>query len=596
MIHQEVAQPVYSQDQEQAATIKLIGVGGGGCNAVEHMIGADIHGVDFTLVNTDAQALARYNPNNVIQLGSTLTRGLGAGTDPEIGRLAAEEDADLIAATIGDTDMLFLTAGMGGGTGTGAIPVIARIARELGVLTVAVVTKPFAFEGGKRRQVAEIGLKELRRHVDSLIVVPNENLLTHLGPNISLIEAFAASNDVLTNAVQSIAELITDPGLINVDFADVKSVMTETGEAMMSTGRGIGEYRARDAAIAATESPLLEDIDLNEARGILANITASDTLSMGEFQIVGDILDQITAQDANVVIGTVFDADMNDEIRVTVVATGLQSNLRQPAPQSSRKPASTGFLGFGKRNSKSSKRKAPANVSRQRHASPMEEHHAPVEPYADRIDEQYKHAPNEPVYHLHQNPVNPDYPGEAPSQSRPVYEQPVSAPEPAPEPVPVQQPQAQFCQACGNHPDNHTSNCPLNEPLNQTESRPKRGSTLFMDERRNIEERLATPQDSPARQPSVTQQQRQPAHQASSRKHSARRAEAVNGKKPSINKHLVGLVAGTVVLLSVFYLLVAKKTTIPNSAAAVPAVTDSDSRTDVASRKLRDAQKRLSGL
>ena len=286
MIHQDVHQ---KEAPHQAAVIKLIGVGGGGCNAVEQMIAADIHGVEFTCVNTDAQALAKYHPDHVIQLGNHLTRGLGAGTDPEIGRLAAEEDRELLASAIEGTDMLFLTAGMGGGTGTGAISVIARTARELGILTVAVVTKPFSFEGGKRRRVAEVGIAELREHVDSLIVVPNENLLTHLGPNISLIDAFSASNDVLTNAVQSIAELITNPGLINVDFADVKSVMTEMGEAMMSTGRGIGDYRARDAAIAATESPLLDEIDLKEARGILANITASADLSMGEFQIVGSV-------------------------------------------------------------------------------------------------------------------------------------------------------------------------------------------------------------------------------------------------------------------------------------------------------------------
>lgn len=317
-------------NQYQSAVIKLIGIGGGGCNAVEQMINAEICGVEFMCVNTDAQALSRFSQDNIIQLGSDITRGLGAGTDPEIGRLAAEEDRDRIAQAIGSADMLFLTAGMGGGTGTGGIPVIAQIARELGVLTVAVITKPFSFEGSKRMQVAEAGIEELRNNVDSLIVVPNENLLTHLGPNTTLLEAFAASNDILTNAVQSIAELVTNPGLINVDFADVRAVMSEMGEGMMSSGRGIGEYRARDAAIAASESPLIDGVNLKGARGILANVTGGSSLSMGEFQIVGDILKQITADDANVVIGTSIDQNMGEEIRVTVVATGLDRS-RVPA-------------------------------------------------------------------------------------------------------------------------------------------------------------------------------------------------------------------------------------------------------------------------
>jgi len=339
-------------DIHQSAVLKLIGVGGGGCNAIQQMIAADIHDVEFTCVNTDAQALANYDPAHVIQLGNNLTRGLGAGADPEVGRMAAEESGEQIGQAIGNADMLFLTAGMGGGTGTGAIPVVAKIAREMGVLTVAVVTKPFAFEGEKRKRVAEAGLVELRKHVDSLIVVPNENLLTHLGPDISLIDAFSASNDILTNAVQSIAELITNTGLINVDFADVKSVMTEMGQAIMSTGRGIGENRAYDAAVSAIESPLLDEIDLKEARGILANITASSDLSMGEFHEVGDIIRKITADDANVVIGTVFDQRMKNEMRVTVVATGLkvpdsntpkkpvnkQSNKTKSKPQQKSKP------------------------------------------------------------------------------------------------------------------------------------------------------------------------------------------------------------------------------------------------------------------
>ncbi len=345
-----------------AAVLKLMGVGGGGCNAINHMIAADIHGLSFTCVNTDAQALANFHPDDVIQLGSALTRGLGAGADPQVGRHAAEEDRDRIAAAIGNADLLFLTAGMGGGTGTGAIPVVARIARELGVLTVAVVTRPFAFEGEKRRLVADKGINELRKQVDSLIVVPNENLLKHLGPNIPLIDAFAASNDILTNAVQSIAELITTTGLINVDFADVKSVMTEMGQAMMSTGRGIGECRARDAAIAAIESPLLDNIDLREARGILANVTASADLSMGEFQIVGDIIANITADDANVVIGTVFDQRMKDEMRVTVVATGLKSLDQSDAKPVLEEKRKRSF--FGNRSGDASSEKASAEKGR----------------------------------------------------------------------------------------------------------------------------------------------------------------------------------------------------------------------------------------
>jgi cell division protein FtsZ len=580
MIHQDVAQPAYYEEQEQAASIKLIGVGGGGCNAVEHMIGADIHGVDFTLVNTDAQALSRYNPDNIIQLGTTLTRGLGAGTDPEIGRLAAEEDADLIAAAIGDTDMLFLTAGMGGGTGTGAIPVIARIARELGVLTVAVVTKPFAFEGGKRRQVAEQGLAELRRHVDSLIVVPNENLLTHLGPNISLIEAFAASNDVLTNAVQSIAELITNPGLINVDFADVKSVMTENGEAMMSTGRGIGEYRARDAAIAATESPLLEEIDLNEARGILANITASDTLSMGEFQIVGDILDQITAEDANVVIGTVFDPDMNDEIRVTVVATGLQAFQRRPAPQQrSRKPASAGFLGFGSnRNNGGSKRKSGAKRSRLRYRDAPEERTAPPLPRPHPIEDVDTRAHNEPVNDQAYDRAAYDEPARDAVRAYDTADAQNHQPEPV----------AQFCQACGNRPDNHTENCPLQQGSKQ-HTRPR---IMVMDRRDDVDEAMTQRNDR------VASTQVQSAAKATTPRSKSRpsRDQFGTGQKKPINKYIAGLVAGATVLVTVFYLLISNSGTTDDQAMAEAEAAQNEASTDVAGRKLRDAQKRLSGL
>lgn len=321
----------YDINQNQSAVIKLIGVGGGGGNAVEHMMNANIHGVEYICANTDAQVLSKMGAKSTIQLGTEITKGLGAGTNPDIGRQAAQEDRDHIAQVINGADMLFLTAGMGGGTGTGAVPVIASIAKDLGILTVAVVTKPFPFEGGKRRQVAEDGLVELRQHVDSLIIVPNEKLLTNLGPNVTVLQAFKAANDVLKNAVQGIAEIITNPGLINVDFADVRAVMSEMGQAMMGTGSGHGENRAFEAATGATQSPLLDDINLKGARGILCNITAGADLSMQEFQSVGDILEDIAASDANVVIGTSIDKEMEGEIRVTVVATGLENErARKP--------------------------------------------------------------------------------------------------------------------------------------------------------------------------------------------------------------------------------------------------------------------------
>ena len=321
----------YVANQNQAAVIKLIGVGGGGGNAVEHMMNANIHGVEYICANTDAQVLSKMGAKSTIQLGTEITKGLGAGTNPDIGRQAAQEDRDHIAQVISGADMVFLTAGMGGGTGTGAIPVIASIAKDLGVLTVAVVTKPFPFEGGKRKQVAEDGLIELRQHVDSLIVVPNEKLLTNLGPNVTVLQAFKAANDVLKNAVQGIAEIITNPGLINVDFADVRSVMSEMGQAMMGTGSGHGADRAADAARMATESPLLDDVNLKGARGILCNITAGSDLSMQEFETVGDVLESISASDANVVMGTSINNDMEGEMRVTVVASGLEGDrARKP--------------------------------------------------------------------------------------------------------------------------------------------------------------------------------------------------------------------------------------------------------------------------
>ena len=303
--------------------IKLVGVGGGGSNAVQHMVSAGIEGVDFICANTDAQALKGMSAQTVLHIGQSITKGLGAGANPEIGRQAAMEDRDRIQDLIEGTDMLFITAGMGGGTGTGAIPVVAQIARELGVLTVAVVTKPFPFEGGKRMQIAQAGIEELRTHVDSLITIPNEKLLSVLGKNISLLDAFRAANDVLRGAVQGIAELITNPGLINVDFADVRTVMSEMGLAMMGSGVARGDERATEAAEMAISSPLLEDIDLAGARGILVNITCGLDMAIGEFEEVGNVVRQFAADDATVVVGTAIDEELEGELRVTVVATGL---------------------------------------------------------------------------------------------------------------------------------------------------------------------------------------------------------------------------------------------------------------------------------
>jgi cell division protein FtsZ len=307
----------------QSAVIKVIGVGGGGGNAVSHMVSSGIEGVDFICVNTDAQALKASKIKTSLQIGCNITKGLGAGADPEIGRQAAVEDRDRIIELIEGCDMLFITAGMGGGTGTGAAPVVAQIARELGILTVAVVTKPFLMEGSKRSMVAEHGIAELTKNVDSLITIPNQKLLTVLGPATTLLDAFREANQVLQGAVQGIAELITRPGLINVDFADVRTVMSETGMAMMGTGDASGESRARQAAQAAVSSPLLEDINLAGAHGILVNVTAGLDLSIGEFEEIGNIVKEYASEDATVVVGTVIDPQMSNQIRVTVVATGL---------------------------------------------------------------------------------------------------------------------------------------------------------------------------------------------------------------------------------------------------------------------------------
>lgn len=329
----------------QNAVIKVVGVGGGGGNAVKHMINNNIDGVEFICANTDSQALADMAANTVLQLGSAITKGLGAGANPDVGRQAALEDRDRIAEIIGGADMVFITAGMGGGTGTGGAPIIAEVAREMGILTVAVVTRPFKFEGKKRLEHAEAGIRELQQHVDSLITIPNEKLLAVMGKNTSLLDAFKSANDVLLGAVQGIADLIIRPGMINVDFADVRTVMSEMGMAMMGTGVSRGEARAREAAEAAIRSPLLEDVNLQGARGILVNITAGMDLSLGEFAEVGDTVEEFASDNATVVVGTVIDPEMTDELKVTVVATGLgeaaSAGRLKPVDMRSR-PASRG--------------------------------------------------------------------------------------------------------------------------------------------------------------------------------------------------------------------------------------------------------------
>ena len=318
------------------AVIRVIGVGGGGGNAVEHMVASDIEGVEFVCVNTDAQALKNNAVRTVLQLGTNVTKGLGAGANPEIGRQAALEDRERLVDLLEGSDMVFITAGMGGGTGTGASPVIAQIAREMGILTVAVVTKPFPFELKRRMTIAQEGITELSEHVDSLITIPNEKLLSVLGERVTLKEAFGAANDVLLGAVQGIAELITRPGMINVDFADVRTVMSEKGRAMMGSGRGSGEDGARTAAETAMRCPLLEDINLSGARGILVNITGNSDLGMQEFQAVGESIGEFASENALVVVGTALDESVGDEIRVTVVATGLGDGEQSSAGQTVR--------------------------------------------------------------------------------------------------------------------------------------------------------------------------------------------------------------------------------------------------------------------
>ncbi|HJR12385.1 MAG TPA: cell division protein FtsZ [Rhodanobacteraceae bacterium] len=305
------------------AVIKVIGVGGGGGNAVSHMVNSSIDGVEFICANTDSQALKSSGARTTLQLGETVTKGLGAGANPEIGRQAALEDRDRIVEVLDGADMVFITCGMGGGTGTGAAPVVAQLAKEKGILTVAVVTKPFPFEGRRRMQVALKGIEDLSQSVDSLITVPNEKLLTVLGREVTLLNAFKAANDVLQGAVQGIADLITRPGLINVDFADVRTVMSEMGMAMMGTGTARGDDRAQAAAEAAINNPLLENVDLSGACGILVNVTAGPNLTMREFDEIGRVVHDFASEDATVVLGTALDPDLSDDVRVTVVATGL---------------------------------------------------------------------------------------------------------------------------------------------------------------------------------------------------------------------------------------------------------------------------------
>mgnify|MGYP001549645837 CR=1 FL=1 len=320
----------------QDAVIKVIGVGGGGGNAVQHMVSSNINGVDFICTNTDSQALGRVEGAKSLQIGGNITKGLGAGATPEVGQQSALEDRELIQEAIENTDMLFVTAGMGGGTGTGAAPVVAQIAREMGILVVGVVTKPFAFEGSARMKIAMQGIKELSGHVDSLITIPNDKLLDVYGRDFDLMNAFNGANDVLCGAVQGITELITNPGVINVDFADVRTVMSKMGMGMMGSGRSAGENRAKDAAEAAIASPLLEAVNLSGARGILVNVTGAN-MTLGEFQDIGAVINEFASDDATVVMGTAIDESLETEIRVTVVATGLGNAKRAQTPVS--KPA-----------------------------------------------------------------------------------------------------------------------------------------------------------------------------------------------------------------------------------------------------------------
>jgi cell division protein FtsZ len=315
------------------AEIKVIGIGGGGCNAVRHMMESNIDGVDFICANTDAQSLNDMSQATVLQLGGSLTKGLGAGANPEVGRQAALEDKDRIAQALDGADMVFITAGMGGGTGTGGAPVVAEVAKQMGILTVGVVTRPFGFEGRKRMDLANEGISQLKERVDSLIIVPNEKLLQVLGKDMTVLNAFKQANDVLFGAVQGITDLILLDGLINVDFADVRTVMSEMGMAMMGTGEASGADRAVVAAEAAVRCPLLEDVNLHGAKGILVNITSGYDQTLGEFEEVGNTVREFADEDATIIVGSVFDPNLEDQLRVTVVATGLRSPAEQSGPR-----------------------------------------------------------------------------------------------------------------------------------------------------------------------------------------------------------------------------------------------------------------------
>jgi cell division protein FtsZ len=358
------------------AVIKVIGVGGGGGNAVQHMVAQDIEGVDFICANTDAQALHNLSAKTLLQLGTAVTKGLGAGANPAMGKEAALEDKERIAEVLQGADMVFVTAGMGGGTGTGAAPIVAEVAKSMGILTVAVVTKPFPFEGKKRMVLAEEGIRELSQYVDSLITIPNEKLLSIMGDDTPLLEAFGAVDDVLSNAVQGIADLIIRPGMINVDFADVRTVMSEMGMAMMGSGSASGSSRAREAAEAAVKSPLLEDIDFNGARGILVNIAAGVDISLGEFSEVGATIEEFASDNATIVVGTVIDAEMGDELRVTVVATGLgHQDIEKPkkvVDNTRKKIAGDGTMDYGDFDKPTVMRNAASEVDKAEAVTPKD--------------------------------------------------------------------------------------------------------------------------------------------------------------------------------------------------------------------------------
>lgn len=356
-------------NSESDAVIKVIGVGGGGGNAVQHMVSQKIEGVKFLAANTDAQALRKHDADVLIQLGGEITKGLGAGANPEVGRIAAEENREEITRHLEGADMIFIAAGMGGGTGTGAAPIVAEIAKELGILTIAVVTKPFPFEGKKRMASAEEGISQLAKNVDSLITIPNEKLLKVLGKGTTLLDAFGAANNVLLGAVQGIAELITRQGLINVDFADVQAVMREMGTAMMGTGVASGPDRAQEAAQMAINSPLLEDIDLSGARGVLVNVTAGMDMGIEEFETVGSVIRSFASENATVIVGTVIDMDMSDEMRVTVVATGIGAEKKPEISLVEKKSESM----FSRSTSSSSYSRSSAAVATKYEEEPLVE-------------------------------------------------------------------------------------------------------------------------------------------------------------------------------------------------------------------------------